>query len=120
VRARRAEVRSNKRQTSEIIELSTAALSNHSGRLKQALENLHQPLEEFEEALEGKETARPQEQGGLDLLSVPELCQELGMGKSWVYGQLKVGEIPSYRLGRNLKVRREDLEEYLNSRRHSA
>jgi excisionase family DNA binding protein len=117
---------SNKGQKSENAE-STAALSKHPGRLRQSLENLHQALEEFEsvlieceEALEGKQTARLQERGGRDLLSVSQLSQELGMGKSWVYRQLKDGEIPTYRLGRNLKVSREELEEYLNSRRQSA
>ena len=99
-------------------------MTNHPGHLKQRLEHLHRALEEFESvliafevALEGKQTARPQERGGRDMLSVPQLCQKLGMGKSWVYRQLKDGEIPTYRLGRNLKVSREDLEEYLNSHR---
>ena len=40
-------------------------------------------------------------------------CQELGMGKSWVYRRLRSGEIPSVTLGRLIKVRREELEEYL-------
>jgi excisionase family DNA binding protein len=35
------------------------------------------------------------------------------MGKSWVYRRLRSGEIPSVRLGRSIKVRREELEEYL-------
>ena len=54
----------------------------------------------------------------MDLLSIPELCQGLGMGKSWVYRRLRSGEIPSVKLGRSIKVKREDLEEYLESRRY--
>ncbi len=58
---------------------------------------------------------RPLERKGLDLLSIPEVCQELGMGKSWVYRRLKSGEIPSIRLGHNIKVKRQDLNQYIES-----
>jgi excisionase family DNA binding protein len=40
------------------------------------------------------------------------------MGKSWVYRRIKSGEIPSVKLGRSIKVKREDLEEYLESQRY--
>ena len=51
----------------------------------------------------------------MQLLSIPQLCQELGMGKSWIYRRLRSGEIPSVRLGRTIKVRRDELEQYLES-----
>ena len=103
--------------------------------LKQALEAHHRSLEElesalieFEESLSGQEErpARPQakqgeeagREGGLDLLSIPEVCQELGMGKSWIYRRIQSGEIPSVKLGRNITVRREDLEGYLEHPRY--
>ena len=60
------------------------------------------------------EEQRPEEeQRGLGLLSISEVCRELGMGKSWVYGRLKSGEIPSIKLGHNTKVKRSDLEQYI-------
>ena len=100
---------------------------DHDGslrRLKQALRTHHEALEElestlleFEESIDGEYRERPQERQGLDLLSIPELCQELGMGKSWVYRRLRSGEIPSVKLGRSIKVKREDLEEYLEEHR---
>ena len=40
------------------------------------------------------------------------------MGKSWVYRRIKSGEIPSVKLGHNIKVKREDLEEYLEAQRY--
>ena len=40
------------------------------------------------------------------------------MGKSWVYRRLRSGEIPSVKLGRSIKVKRADLEEYLERRRY--
>lgn len=82
---------------------------------RQALEGLESSLLEFEEALAGETSVRPQEspKGGLGLLSIPEVCQELGMGKSWVYQRIRSGEIPSVKLGHNIKVRRQALEEYL-------
>ena len=96
--------------------------------LRQALESHHRSLEElesalieFEESLRGQEERpeRPQAQpgggggGGLDLLSITGVCQELGMGKSWVYRRIQSGEIPSLKLGHALRVRQADLQEYM-------
>jgi excisionase family DNA binding protein len=89
------------------------ALQSH----REALEALERALQEFEESVDGESQERPEERRGLDLLSIPELCQELGMGKSWVYRHLLSGEIPSVKLGRSIKVKREDLEEYLEKQR---
>jgi excisionase family DNA binding protein len=86
----------------------------------QALEQLESALVEFEERISGEATLRPQQedQRGVQLLSIPQLCAELGMGKSWIYRRLRSGEIPSVRLGRIIKVRRDELEEYLQSHHH--
>ena len=97
--------------------------------LKQAFQDLRQALEvaesalieliDFEESLGGEEAPdRPQGQISMDLLSIPEVCQELGMGKSWVYRRLKSGEIPSVKLGHNIKVKREDLHQYIESQHY--
>ena len=89
-------------------------------RLHAALEDLESALLAFEGALEGEAPGHlRQRRGASDLLSIQEVCQELDMGKSWVYQKLKSGEIPSIRLGRLIKVRRTDLEEYLNSHRYT-
>lgn len=89
------------------------------GRVKKALQIHHRALEqlesailEFEEAIEGKALNRP-ESRDFELLSIPQVCQFLGMGKSWVYRRIHNGEIPSVRLGRAIKVRRSSLEQYL-------
>src|SRR4028119_963418 len=94
-------------------------------RLKQTFEALRQSLEEaesalieFEETFNEDSTVRPQSRRGLELLSIPEVCQELGMGKSWVYKRIRSGEIPSVKLWHNIKVKREDLERYLEAQRH--
>ena len=97
-------------------------------RLKQALDNLRHALEETESVLleldgtffeeeEKQQVRQTQERRGQDLFSVMEVCQELGMSKTWVHHMIKSGEIPSIRLGNNIKVRRKDLEEYLESSR---
>jgi excisionase family DNA binding protein len=84
--------------------------------LRQALETAESALIEFEETLSKEEAPdRPQGQESMDLLSIPEVCQELGMGKSWVYRRLKSGEIPSVKLGHNIKVKRQDLNQYIES-----
>jgi excisionase family DNA binding protein len=94
-------------------------------QLKQALQTHHQALEllesalvEFEESISGEATLRPQE--GEQLLSIPQLRQELGMGRSWLYRRLRSGEIPSIRLGRSIKVRRDELEQYLQRHHYPA
>src|SRR5215204_5903073 len=115
------------RQLKRALEPLMQALESHH----RSLEELESALIEFEEALSGREERpeRPQAKhdgkhdgegggGGLDLLSIPELCQELGMGKSWVYRHIQSGEIPSVKLGRNIKVRREDLQGYLEDQRY--
>ena len=95
-------------------------------RLKQALDNLRQALEEAESVLleldetffeEEEHVKRTQERRDQDLFSVMEVCQELEMSKTWVHRKIKSGEIPSIRLGNNIKVRQKDLEEYLESSR---
>ena len=96
-------------------------------RLKQALDNLRHALEETESVLleldgtffeeEKQQVRQPQERRDQDLFSVMEVCHELGMSKTWVHHLIKSGEIPSIRLGNNIKVRRKDLEEYLESTR---
>ena len=103
-------------------------MSNSHQRLKQALDAHRKALEELESALlehEGtldssEDPHHPQERqaGDLDLLDIPEVCQALGMGKSWTYRRIKSGEIPSIKLGRSIKVKRSDLEEYLESHRY--
>jgi excisionase family DNA binding protein len=89
-----------------------------------ALENLESALLEFEQSISEEATLRPQQEDqqrkGVQLLSIPQLCQELGMGKSWIYRRLRSGEIPSIRLGRTIKVRRDELEQYLQSHHYPA
>src|SRR5918994_2226568 len=110
------------RQLKRALEPLSQALESHH----RSLEELESALIEFEENLSGQEERpeRPQAQqqggeggGGLDLLSITDVCQELGMGKSWVYRRIQSGEIPSIKLGHNINVRREDLEGYLERQR---
>jgi excisionase family DNA binding protein len=94
--------------------------NNHLRRLKRALAKHRQALEELESALlefEGEVPDRP-ESRDLELLSIAQVCQRLDMGKSWVYRRIHEGEIPSVRLGRAIKIRRADLEKYLEEHRY--
>src|SRR5215208_3425118 len=92
----------------------THSIQERLDKLKQAIEIARQGLEgletallEFEEALSGEASVRPKSRKGLDLLSIPEVCQELGMSKNWVYARIRGGEIPSVTLGHKSKVRGE-------------
>src|ERR671932_2787863 len=55
----------------------------------------------------------------LRLLSIQQVGEVLGMGRSWVYQQIRSGEMPCVQLGGSIKVRREDLEEYVQKHRRS-
>ena|SRR5215212_312443 len=98
--------------------------SQSLARLKRVLQNHHRSLEElesalleFEEAVEGIVLDRP-ESRDFELLSIPQVCQQLGMGKSWVYRRIHNQEIPSVRLGRIIKIKRSDLDQYLEEHRN--
>jgi excisionase family DNA binding protein len=106
------------RITSQPMSIRPERLKQTLNDLRQALEGFESALLEFEETLEGEEQERFQAHKSLDLLSIPEVCQELGMGKSWVYKKVKSAEIPSVKLGRTIKVARRDLEGYLEDRRY--
>jgi excisionase family DNA binding protein len=54
------------------------------------------------------------------LLSADELARELGVGRTTAYTLLWSRAIPSMKLGRLRKVRREDREAYLAERMKSA
>lgn len=47
------------------------------------------------------------------LLTIREVCQLLGMQKTFVYRLLKSGALPSLQIGRARRVRREAVEAYL-------
>jgi excisionase family DNA binding protein len=79
---------------------------------REALEVLESALLEFEETLGGQMLDRPQSDD-LELLSIAQVCQRLAMGKSWTYRRIHSGDIPSVKLGRSIKVRRSDLERFL-------
>ena len=105
--------------------------ATHLRNLKQALGSWRGALEEFESALlelEGtpdengdapKRSPNGQNRQNLRLLSLAEVCQELGEQRTVVYRRLRSGEIPSLKLGHALKVRQTDLQEYINGQRRN-
>jgi len=101
-------------------------LTSHLRNLRQALDTCRRALEEFESALqEFEEVPDEQEKApkrslnghNLRLLSPSEVCKKLGEERTAVYQRLRSGEIPSLKLGRTLKVRQPDLEEYMRGQR---
>lgn len=84
---------------------------------RRSLQELNDALEEFEAALPSEEDSTRTTEQDLQLLSIADVCRLLGMGKSWTYRRVRSGEIPSVKLGRSVKVKREDLEAYLESHR---
>ena len=84
---------------------------------RRALEELESALLEYEESLEDKVVDRP-DTSDYELLSIAQVCQRLDMGKSWVYRRIHEGEIPSVKLGRTIKFRKSELEDYLEKHRY--
>ena len=58
--------------------------------------------------------SEPAYKQALRLLSVAEVGELLGMGRSWVYQQIRSGNIPSVQVGGSVKVRQKDLEQYIH------
>ena len=89
-------------------------------RIQQAFEVQRHALQALEEAiLQGFE--EQSRDGDNRLLSVQEVGEQLGMGRSWVYNQIRSGELPSVQLGGTVKIKREDLEQYIQRHhRHSS
>ena len=58
--------------------------------------------------------SEPAYKQALRLLSVAEVGELLGMGRSWVYQQIRSGDIPSVQVGGSVKVRQKDLEQYIH------
>ena len=71
---------------------------------------------EVEEHLQGswhEGVSEPSYKQSLRLLSVNEVAEVLGMGRSWVYQQTREGKLPSVQLGGTIRVRQQDLEAYV-------
>jgi excisionase family DNA binding protein len=53
------------------------------------------------------------------LMSSEELARFLGLGRTWTYELLSAGAIPSVRIGRLRKVRRTDVDKFVEARLES-
>lgn len=51
-------------------------------------------------------------------LKVTEVAEFLRIGRTRAYELVSSGEIPSVRIGRNIRVSRKELERWLEGRRH--
>lgn len=59
------------------------------------------------------------EAGGKEWYSPDELWRWLGLGRTKTYELLQSGEIPSYKIGRVRRIRRRDIEAWLEHNRCS-
>lgn len=51
------------------------------------------------------------------LLSVDEVCEYLGLGKTTVYEMTRTGELPSMKIRNRIRIASTDLKEYLNEKK---
>ena len=49
-----------------------------------------------------------------NLVTIPMLCKELGIGKTTAYKIIKSGKIPYGKIGRKIIIHREELEHFIN------
>jgi putative molybdopterin biosynthesis protein len=52
-----------------------------------------------------------------ELLTVEEVQELLKVGRTFAYSLVRSGELPSYRVGRLLRIRRTDVERWLEGAR---
>jgi len=50
-----------------------------------------------------------------ELLTVEQVQRMLQTGRTFTYSLIRTGELPSYRVGRLLRVRRRDVERWLEA-----
>jgi excisionase family DNA binding protein len=55
-----------------------------------------------------------------ELLTVEQLQELLKVGRTFAYSLMRSGELPSYRVGRLRRVRRQDVERWLEENRCAA
>lgn len=53
-----------------------------------------------------------------NLITVPDLCKELGIGKTTAYKLLKSGCLLYGRIGRKIVIHRSSLEKFINTQSH--
>jgi excisionase family DNA binding protein len=52
-----------------------------------------------------------------ELLTVEQVQELLKVGRTFAYALVRSGELPSYRVGRLIRIRRRDVERWLESAR---
>jgi excisionase family DNA binding protein len=57
--------------------------------------------------------------GTIELLTIDEVSERLHISKSWIYSELALRRFPSVKLGRALRFRAIDIDDYLQRRRDS-
>jgi len=58
--------------------------------------------------------------GHREWFTTDELIRWLGLGRTKTYELLRSGEIPSYRIGRVRRIRRQDVEAWLERNRYQS
>lgn len=54
------------------------------------------------------------------LLTAEDLCEMWQVKKSWVYDEVQAGRLPHVKLGRALRFRQADLDEYVQAQHKGA
>ncbi|WP_062322625.1 helix-turn-helix domain-containing protein [Halolactibacillus sp. JCM 19043] len=54
-------------------------------------------------------------EGASDILTSDEVANYLGVHKNTIYNLCKSGELPSFKIGNNRRIRTEKLREYIKS-----
>lgn len=49
-----------------------------------------------------------------NLVTIPKLCKELGIGKTTAYKLIKSGKLPYGKIGRKIVVHRKELKDFIN------
>jgi excisionase family DNA binding protein len=55
--------------------------------------------------------------GEQELFSVKEIAEKLGLSKDTIWRRIREGVLPYYKLGRSVRIRWADVEEYLKRTR---
>lgn len=51
------------------------------------------------------------------MLDAKQLASVLGVHPNWIFEQVRIGELPSYKLGHHRRFKRDEVEKFLAERR---
>lgn len=91
--------------------------------IEQRLENIEEGIASIKKMLEEALNKRPDPQTSMnepEIMTVRQLSQFTGIDENMIYAKCAKGDIPHFRLGKQYRFRKSDIQEWLKEQKGSA